>query len=406
MVLWIDVRVPEGARPGEHRATLHVRPANAPARALPVVIRVRNFTIPREHHLRTAFGLSPGNDANWDEWMRNYLDHRISPYHPGGEAKILTRPGFDWTGATALQAQVRVDRPVGLRLQLDTTQGRVGIGPVSVAPGGWQEVRFALPALEEPISAFHFALEPFGAAVLELDDVRVLYPTGAAPNWRQVDSCESTEGWDAGGAWSRCRVITDAPERGGALRWEVRPTLLAGWLDRWPMLTRRPDPDAGIPLRLDFSAFDAAVERYLPLGLGSFIVPLPSGSRETEEPDAALWRRTRRPAGSSLAAAHPGERLARTRLHLFEPAGALRHLNRVMGTIKLAAPGIRNMMTARAFPEALKCVDIWCGGLLQPRDRSRRAERGKDLVVSPSPPAILTRTLGGLPGARLPSSSG
>ncbi|NLC55744.1 MAG: DUF4091 domain-containing protein [Armatimonadetes bacterium] len=386
VVLWIDVRVPEGARPGEHRATLHVRPANAPARALPVVIRVRNFTIPREHHLRTAFGLSPGNDANWDEWMRNYLDHRISPYHPGGEAKILTRPGFDWTGATALQAQVRVDRPVGLRLQLDTTQGRVGIGPVSVAPGGWQEVRFALPALEEPISAFHFALEPFGAAVLELDDVRVLYPTGAAPNWRQVDSCESTEGWDAGGAWSRCRVITDAPERGGALRWEVRPTLLAGWLDRWPMLTRRPDPDAGIPLRLDFSAFDAAVERYLPLGLGSFIVPLPSVSRETEEPEAAALM-AQNHAGPLAAAwqQHLQEKgwLERGYTYLFDEPEPEHYatLNRVMGTIKLAAPGIRNMMTARAFPEALKYVDIWCPEVYSFNPEAARAEqeRGKEI---------------------------
>ena len=87
----ITVQTLAADAPGEYRGALRVKPANAPAVRLPLVVRVYSVILPAKSHLRTAFVLW-GNFRNWlgnssqDAFLGAYiryskvmLAHRISP---------------------------------------------------------------------------------------------------------------------------------------------------------------------------------------------------------------------------------------------------------------------------------------------------------------------------------------
>ncbi|MHA1846400.1 MAG: glycoside hydrolase domain-containing protein [Promethearchaeota archaeon] len=58
---------------------------------------VWNFTLPVNHSFRTAIGCSSSSLVNRDEWNRNFLQHRVSPYFVYNFSSLFTRNGTNYT---------------------------------------------------------------------------------------------------------------------------------------------------------------------------------------------------------------------------------------------------------------------------------------------------------------------
>jgi hypothetical protein len=87
--LWINVRVPAGAKPGLYRGTVTLRPADGQPQSVPLEVRVWNFTVPKRQHLETCFLLRPEDLQKfyklssvpiemYEQWIDFCVDHRIS----------------------------------------------------------------------------------------------------------------------------------------------------------------------------------------------------------------------------------------------------------------------------------------------------------------------------------------
>jgi uncharacterized protein (TIGR03790 family) len=87
--LWINVRVPQDARPGLYRGTISLRLADNQVRSVSLEVRVWNFAIPKQQHLETCFLLRPEELQKfyklpavpiemYEQWLDFCLDHRIS----------------------------------------------------------------------------------------------------------------------------------------------------------------------------------------------------------------------------------------------------------------------------------------------------------------------------------------
>ncbi len=115
--LWVTVYVPREVPGGEYRTEMILRTgADRPAR-VPLAVRVYDFELPRESHLRSAFGLGTGainqyhrltNRADqvvvFEKYLQNFAEHRISPYSFFEHAPIGVR--FEGEGANK---RARVD---------------------------------------------------------------------------------------------------------------------------------------------------------------------------------------------------------------------------------------------------------------------------------------------------------
>lgn len=101
--LWVRVAVPENAAAGEYRGTVSLRAQEFSA-AVPLKLRVWNFSLPRRNHLATAFGLDMGNIVRYhrlkteedkrrvlDAYFRSFARARISPYNPAPLDPIRVR---------------------------------------------------------------------------------------------------------------------------------------------------------------------------------------------------------------------------------------------------------------------------------------------------------------------------
>ncbi|HIE50954.1 MAG TPA: DUF4091 domain-containing protein [Armatimonadetes bacterium] len=411
--VWLTVYVPPDTPAGRYRGTLTVRPANVPPRTVPVELRVWDFALPRENHLRTAFGLGvPAKyHPDYDRYRDNYFAHRVNPTGLGGPK--IEPPFFDWPGATQLAGWMygSADSDSGasapsrcyngaeapdskgpLYFVWETAQGRrYCAGPLPIVPltseagskGRWHPFAVNLRGTEEPVVRFRFEYRDAGPLTLYLDDLWLL-----GEQSRRVDDFEGESGWYACGPWAQVALSTERAHRGKrCLRFTVEPTEREEWLDEWPAAARtawvRPD----VPLRLDWTEFDARVEKYLPRGLNSFVLAgLPSVGRETSPAEAVQILAQRGTAQLARAmAAHLRERgwlhLAYT--YLFDEPEPKHYptLNLVLGTVHRAAPGLKNLMTARHFPPELKHVDIWCPEVFSFDPRAARAEQAQGKEV-------------------------
>ncbi len=333
--LWVDVRVPAGQAAGVYRGQLELVSAAAQPTKVPIEVRVRNFTIPARPSLVTAFGVN----ASWrvpqdhDAYIRNALEHRVTPYGVGSP-KLLQAPAQDWTRARALEADITSDRPGVLALSVRAADGHAVAFPAQPLVAGNNRLKFDLAPARTRVERW------------SLSAVGPLKATGTV---RLVGEDQQT-------------VLADKVER-------VVEVAHDGWLGAWPTWTEsgwdRPD----VAARIDWSAFDAAVERYLPLGLSSHIASLP-------QPHAAWAREYQR---------HLSEKgwldLAYTYLMDEPEPKDYPEVNRLQGAVKRAAPGLRNMMTARAFPPELKYVDIWCPEAHTYQSETARQEQARKRSV-------------------------
>ena len=90
--LWITVHVPRATAAGDYRGTIDLSAEGWKA-SVPFTLHVWDFEIPRENHLKTAFGFSPSNVRRYhnletedeqrrvvDLYFQNFAEHRIAPY--------------------------------------------------------------------------------------------------------------------------------------------------------------------------------------------------------------------------------------------------------------------------------------------------------------------------------------
>ena len=86
--IWITVHPKEDTPAGVYSGEITIKPANAPVTTMPLEVRVWDFALPKESHLKTAFALFEHELAAWyggctPEIRRAYyqflLDHHINP---------------------------------------------------------------------------------------------------------------------------------------------------------------------------------------------------------------------------------------------------------------------------------------------------------------------------------------
>jgi hypothetical protein len=113
--LWFDVRVPDSAPAGEYRGTLRLRFAAAAAVDIPLRLRVWDFEMPEERHVRTAYGLDLGAIDRYHNlrgrredrrqvlrmYLRDFASHRISVNDPFGDDGVqVSLPDWNWLDGT------------------------------------------------------------------------------------------------------------------------------------------------------------------------------------------------------------------------------------------------------------------------------------------------------------------
>lgn len=86
--VWVTVHCPKDAAAGLYRGTVTVKPANVPAASLPIEVKVWDFALSDETHLKTALALHEWQVGAWygsrgsemtRACMALLLEHRISP---------------------------------------------------------------------------------------------------------------------------------------------------------------------------------------------------------------------------------------------------------------------------------------------------------------------------------------
>lgn len=148
--LWLTVRVPQGAKPGDYAGTVHLTFQSAAALDLPITVHVFGFALPKEHHLRTAYGLGLWNldryhHLNGDPALRrqvfqlylgDFAEHRVSPYDPMGDDLIeVGFPNLNWP---LDQVVVDPDAPTGtnhvMKVVDDAADATVAAGGAAYLP--------------------------------------------------------------------------------------------------------------------------------------------------------------------------------------------------------------------------------------------------------------------------------
>jgi hypothetical protein len=90
--LWLTFFIPRETKPGDYTGGLELKINEASIR-IPLAVHVYDFELPRETHLRSAFGLGTGEinryhklkrpedrQAVYEKYLQNFAEHRVSPY--------------------------------------------------------------------------------------------------------------------------------------------------------------------------------------------------------------------------------------------------------------------------------------------------------------------------------------
>ena len=103
--VWITVHPSEQTPAGLYKGTVTITPANAPRTTMPIEVRVWDFALPKENHLKTAFTFNEMDLKNWygeltPEMRRAayqfLLEHRISPMSLYSSAPVPTKENLEF----------------------------------------------------------------------------------------------------------------------------------------------------------------------------------------------------------------------------------------------------------------------------------------------------------------------
>lgn len=102
--VWVDLAIPSNAKPGLYTGRVTVSSLGSAALTIPVSLRVWNWAMPRQSHIRTAFGTGfYGNRAINDGAVKDdLLAHRLTPTECVGRPRVVApaQPGgpqtYNW----------------------------------------------------------------------------------------------------------------------------------------------------------------------------------------------------------------------------------------------------------------------------------------------------------------------
>ncbi len=383
--VWLTVYVPRDARAGDYEGTVKIAPRNARAREVPVRLHVWDFALPEKLSLVSAFGLNCmgalQQTIDMDKYVANAHRHRISLGFPGivfAPAKV-TFPSFDFAGET-LRCRIHTEAPedatLGRLMLVCRTTGKRGqsvYGPIKIANNAWADVAIELAEEERPTS-LRLEYRDAGPVTLTVSPIRI--------GDRLFDAMDKPEYWATEAPW------TDVSTSADGLVFKVSsPAAGEPFIEQWPHIERAAaDTPPDIPWGFDFGEFDARIEKYLERGINCIRIPVPGCPRHTSEEEA---RELVRENGlGPIAKAYQDHLEAKGWLDYAytyvsdEPeSGDYAALNVVQGTIKQWAPKLKNLLTARSFPEALKFVDIWCPEVYSFNPTLAAAEQAKGKQV-------------------------
>ncbi len=119
--IWLTAKVPRETLPGDYRGKVEIKTERRTIQ-LPLVLRVYDFELPRETHLKSALGLGT-HDINryhaltnreqretvFEKYLQNFAEHRISPYSFFDYAPIDIRFTGEGTNKRAVVDFTRFD---------------------------------------------------------------------------------------------------------------------------------------------------------------------------------------------------------------------------------------------------------------------------------------------------------
>ncbi|MBE7501037.1 MAG: DUF4091 domain-containing protein [Verrucomicrobiales bacterium] len=173
--LWLTFYVPRNAAPGRHTSelTLELRDGqHTETHRVPLIVDVYDFALPRESHLRSALGLG-ARDINryhkltnradqiavFERYLRNFAEHRISPYSFYDYAPIDVRFEGEGTNQRARVDFTRFDAAAERWLD-----GRQGEATATASPDATAACADDLPGpgVGSPFNTFQLPLRGMG----------------------------------------------------------------------------------------------------------------------------------------------------------------------------------------------------------------------------------------------------
>jgi hypothetical protein len=414
--LWITAYVPAKSRPGTYRARLALS-ADGWKASVPIELRVYGFSLSQRPHLESGFGLSEATIAQyhnltstedrrqvWDLYMRNFRDHRLSPYTfaPFDPFQIRLSGGADaWLGgefdtenaaeghqclrisdgstAAAVTANyngtVPVEQNVAYRLAWRARTADLGQQYLVTlqqhrADGSW-------------ISGNNLDVAFTGDAAWQAEEY--LVPAGRLnPDTAQVSLALRPALW------------SEAGERTGTAWFD---DIYFGKADGGPNLLQDPGFEANpgdIQVSGDFAAWDEQARRCLDdYGFANFTLPMTglAGMSFDREGNGRLgpykqgsegYERLYEQAAMAVQS-HLAEKgwLEKGYVYWYdepEPKD-YPYVSEGMKLIKRGAPKVRRMLTEEPVPELYGDVDIWCPveSSLAPRATAARQAAGETI---------------------------
>lgn len=391
--LWVRVFVPKGTPAGAYQGSVVITQADGAALSLPVSLRVFGFDMPDKPHVTGTFGFdswamqryhnvetSEEREAVWDAYMRNFAEHRMSPYDPMALHPYRLRfEGRGWTGLTtstddpaegATCARI-VDASADAAITLSSQS------PITVDRAKPLVVRWAAKTLVK---------DQQYQVTVSSHDARGNFLPG-----RNIDVL-----YTGGPAWARLELTVEAgrlPAEARAVSLSFRPCpwTEAGdqtgtmWVD--DVFLGEPDGDnlledpgfevaATVPkAEIDWADFDAAAERYLnEMGMPVFAVSVPglgTGTFYSRTPGEMAGYAAGTPEYAQVMddylgqiEAHLKEKgwLDRTFVYWFDEPDPKDYdfVREGMETIRRGAPGLSRMLTEQPEDALVGSVDIWC----------------------------------------------
>ncbi len=341
--LWIDVVVAPDTAPGVYQGTLALQARNADLTEIPVTLRVRNFNIPQKTSIVSAFGAWFWPEERpfvEDEWAvyQDMLEHRVTPYSVARLPKMTQKPYL----------------PIG---ETDTLVARftstgAGTLKVTMVPAEGEEVTVTRPVV-------------VGENVIAIENARqLLKGSGLYEIELQLDKI-------AGGELSLALLRPD-----GTTLELLPPSFHSVFINSdgecawWPTWEYVAQGEGTVPAVVDWSEFDADVERGFALGI--------TAHRADFSHPIGLW--------AKLYRDHLSEKGWLKYFYSYlsdepRPEDYPWINERLMPVKQEAGTDLMNMMTARSFPPELCFVDTWCPEIYSFNPETAAAEQAKNRNV-------------------------
>ena len=392
---WLTVYVPPDSRPGTYRAQLRIS-ADGYRASVPIELRVYGFSLSKQPHLESGFGLSEGTIAQyhnltsakdrrqvWDLYMQNFRDHRLSPYSfaPFDPFQIRLSGGADaWQGgefdtsdaATGAQCLKVIDDSETVAVTVSHT-ANLPVEPDVAYRLAWK-ARTADPGQEYLIT-----LGQHGADGAWMPGRNLDLPFTGDGTWQTgeyiIPAGRLTPETAQVSLSLRPVLWSEAGERIGTAWFD---DLYFGRADGGANLLTDPGFEANpgdIQVIGDFAAWDQQAKRYLDdYGFANFTLPMMGLAGMSFNRDGSGRLGPYRQGSEGYERLY-GQAAMLVQKHMQENGWLQKgyvywydepepkdypYVSEGMRLIKRGAPQVRRMLTEEPVPELFGDVDIWC----------------------------------------------